>query len=546
MLRFIIPLFALLTCTEITQNVWECRSDDTGYYPGMEGVDTDDDGNYICTNCVQISESECLSLKQSIVSALDTSFRSLDSIDSNSQSALVAISNKIELLSGIDQCPYHYCTTAQMSEISDQPGYDSSLPTTAARLSAFWSTAIETWQGSNNSLLFSGSIPSPSSFANASYVTRALNYLVGVWDCTYSAAVEILPDLHQTLDLYLQPIPALSQSVRDELGPIGDRVQQVTCSPCTLGNANSGGGGSVGGDQSGVETGCLSCYLDRLDDISETLSYIDNRVESIETKLSQYIDDVKDKIKDNLDIPLSSISNVVQRIDDYLRVDQDQLLDSIRSAVIVISNEVSDIQHDFYEAFKRADESKNLDDEEFDLVEAINEIPNGGDSVWSRLNWFSRMEALLGSIAGFGTNTTDVSTEIPSEFLQEYDTNISSVNSDSSGLAARDQISGAMDTISSVLDSFRIFDGVYEPESIRLLDSSELPFLSGDNGVQLTVEIPEVPAIYSFLRFARYAFIALYWSAALLAFFFALLGLYTGVVSLIKWASQFLGSVFSS
>lgn len=547
MLKFLVPLLAALHCEQISENVWECTADDSGGWEDHYPVEPDpsNPGSYICTNCISISSTECESIKTTLlgeVSSILSQVQTSQSLVSDTKTNLRAL---IDDLGRFVSCPYSFIENNR--DFDSQPGYDSSLSTVPARLSDFWNKMKSAWHNSANYQFLGIEPHDPSGFTWAP-VKYSANYLVGVWECSYRTANSVnagISDLLNTLDNAERSLNDVSDV---SIPLLNYNISSVSCAPCSLSSSGGSGGSGDSGDsgETGTETGCLTCYTKYLKSLDESVDSINNHVHEINTKVSTFIDDVTDAIKDNLDIPLSSISNTIQRIDDYLRVDQDRLLDSIRSAVVVISNEVSDIQNNFYTSFKRADEFKNLDNQEFSLVEAIKEIPQGGDSVWSRLNWFSRMEALLASIAGFGTNTADVASEVSSEVMEEYDQNMASVRSDSSGLAAREQISTAMDSVSSVLQSFQIFDGVHEPEAIRLLDAADVPFLSGANGAQLTIEMPNVPAIYSFLRFVRYAFIALYWTASLLSFFFSLLGLYAGVVSLVKWASQFLGSVFAS
>lgn len=122
---------------------------------------------------------------------------------------------------------------------------------------------------------------------------------------------------------------------------------------------------------------------------------------------------------------------------------------------------------------------------------------------------------------------------------------MAAVEADSAGNTARESVSGLFETLEDVFDSLNIFGSVSEPSYLTLLDSAALPLHGSSGTAAVTVSVPDIPAIFTFLRFIRYAFIAFYWILALISFVFAVIWLYRSIVSLIRWATNFIGSIFA-
>lgn len=523
-----ITLLAALICTENADGTWTCSSDGPSVGPDS-GIVVDPSGSYVCTNCTAISSNECERIKHMVMSNCDAIVTAALNTRGYARDLEDQIQSLVTTFSAFTDCPYHYSNS--QSDLNSQPGFDSSLSSISLRNEDLWNKMDSAWQTSPNFAVVNVSTVPPSSFVNYLSMVRSVDHLVGLWQSSFAVAQNSIQQLTNALatiqgvyngtyrseatatDLYLQ--------VRDT----------VSCAPCTLGSSSGGGGGS------GSQTGCLDCYLNHLSRMDSNLDSINDALQALKPQMETYMIRVRSVIERNFDIPLSSLSNLVSRIDDYLQIDQQQYLTTINAAVSSMTNQVH-----YFDDYILADFYKDHLDQEFDINQAIAEIPEGGGDTWENLTWFSRVEALLGAAAGFGTSSP--SDEVDSSILNDYDQALGDVEADSSGIEARQSITTVFESLGDVLEVFNIFEGVSEPSEIFLLRDAPLPLHSSSDTATITIQVPDAPALISFLRFVRYAFIAFYWFVALVGFVFAVVKLYSTVVSILRWSSSFLGNVF--
>lgn len=522
----IITLLAALVCTENADGTWTCSSDGPSLGPDS-GIVEDSEGAYVCTNCTAISSNECERIKNLvidkssiIISNCVATVNQLDQFDYE----LIDLHNSF---SDFVPCPYTLVYT--ISQLKSQYGLASA--DNSQILAHIRDVVLPQWQATANYSFTQLNPDLKNSTANA-YLYTLHAELCGIWSCSYSIAIKMLDEINSLRSSYFTVWDKIFSSL-NEAQSIASEAQLVSCASCKLGVSSSGGGG---GGSSGSETGCLECYLAQLRQINSNLDAIKSYLLQIKNDLYQFKTDFNREIQNLLD-QIEELNYTANRIDDYLEIDQKQYLIKIKEAVISMTNQVH-----YFDDYILADFYKDHSDQQFDMNVAISEIPDGGGSTWENLTWFSRVEALLGAAAGFGTSSP--SEDVDTSILNDYDQAIAEVEADSSGTDARESITTVFESLGDVLEVFNIFEGVSEPSEIFLLQDAPLPLHSSSDTAEITIQLPDTPALISFLRFVRYAFIAFYWFVALVGFAFAVVKLYSTVVSILRWSSSFLGTVF--
>lgn len=522
-----ILLLAALICTENADGTWTCSSDGPSLDPDS-GIVIDPEGNYTCTNCIAISSNECDRIKSMVISNCDEIIGATLDTRGYATNLREQLQSLLTTFSNFEECPYHY--SSDTGDITNQPGFDSSFETSTDKYEDLWNKMVSAWESSPNYGIVAIQAVPPESYSVRN-MWKSVNYLVGLWQASYAVAQNTTNQLNRALSTIQDVINGTRRAQSSAEDIYTQTLDSVTCAPCTLGSSTGGGGGS------GSQTGCLDCYLNYLSSMDSNLDSINDALQALKPQLETYITRVRSVIERNFDTPLSSLSNLVSRIDDYLQIDQQQNLITIKEAVISMTNQVH-----YFDDYILADLYKDHLDQQFDMNQAISEIPEGGGDTWDNLTWFSRVEALLGSVAGFGSSIS--SDEVDSSILDDYDQAMGVVESDSSGNEARQSITTVFESLEDVLNAFNIFEGVSEPSQIFLLDRADLPLHSSSDTASITIQVPDTPALITFLRFVRNAFIAFYWFAALVGFAFAVVKLYSTVVSILRWSSSFLGTIF--
>lgn len=395
----ILPLvLAAIVCVDNGDGTWTC-SGDSDY----EGVTTNETGGTVCTNCVNMTPAECQSKKQ----------------------ALIDLGNQIQQLSDTlgyafhDTIGFTYDQISAYRAFTDYPyTMDFNNPQPSANTYAYSILGVSTitnnnqfleavrkliteWTATTNYYVVQSSPVVPTSATRATVNTWIFE-VSSLWHGSFQLAQSAIATLESIYGDLLNE-QNLNQQVLTKSYDVISRAESITCSPCQLSDGSSGGG-------SGVQTGCLECYLVFLRRYQEQLDHLNDQTAATTNILNQILGSVNSGLG-----YLGSISNHVARIDDYLWTDQSNKLANVEQAIIVISNNIDSIQKYYYHTFSNASDISsgvyydpgvgNPQDFEQVLNNVFNN-PQGFDlDLYQKFSWFERVEMLLADIAGIASST---------------------------------------------------------------------------------------------------------------------------------------------
>lgn len=398
----ILPLIlAAIVCVDNGDGSWTC-SGDSDY----EGVTTNETGGTVCTNCVNMTPAECQSKKQALIDLGNQIQQLSDTLGYAFQSTIGFTYDQIDAYRSFTDFPWSMIYNQPYSDVSLDPvGFlvGVSSPTLQDYNNAI-SILFNAWHTSTNNSIVNVSFTTyTGSTANGarSFLNRRYNEISGLWHGSYMLAQSAISTLQAIYGDLLNE-QSLNQQILFKSYDVVSRAESITCAPCQLSDGEGGG--------SGVQTGCLECYLVFLRRYQEQLDHLNDQTAATTNILNNILGSVNSGLG-----YLGSISNHVARIDDYLWTDQSNKLANVEQAIIVISNNIDSIQKYYYHTFSNASDISsgvyydpgvgNPQDFEQVLNNVFNN-PQGFDlDLYQKFSWFERVEMLLADIAGIASST---------------------------------------------------------------------------------------------------------------------------------------------
>lgn len=348
--------------------------------------------------------------------------------------------------------------------------------------------------------------------------------------------------IRNQIQTFIDNVDSSMDSLSLDFSEIQNFTASINCDACQ--DCDSGGGGGGGGSGSG---GC-PCQ-DAIDAAKAVLNNIDYKLGEIRQLLSN-LQTIIDGI--------AKISEDVSDTKDYLLEDYDRKIDNILDAIKKIKGADVLLYSDYTNATKFA----SSEEPSWSMLTKAWEInrPDGAYSFsWSaykQLNWFSRVEFLLGHIAGiwYPTNST-----VSADFDQETKAQVEQVEDDSAWQDSnyethKESILDLVDSVKECMEKVNPFSGCFDsstpPNKITILpdvsvDSALLgntfPGVdldlsnSGDGSLSYLDVIELCHNILTFLYFVGFALIDIFAIYKFVAFLIFVNGWYWKVYN--SWVS---------
>lgn len=529
-------MVAAITCTPNADGTWTCSG--TGI-EDIEGVE-ETEGGYICTNCVQMSSNDCVRLSQEILDQTNQAYMSLQGLYSKTSDLLSTLQATIQKYYDFVDSPYEYITGNSGWSIYYPEDYATKTSSREINNIYFLENILPAWHKTENykicqldpPIIAYGTIPTTVQ------ISASHNTLVGIWKCSYTMAQQNASDLMTTYR-QVEQLQTSITAIDNSVVTIREQAESITCSPCKLTTASGEGGGE--GSGTGSETGCLECYLNALTQIKEVLERISSYLYSIEQEISKLRADMNDKLKSILD-KMDDFSETVDRIDDYLTIDQSNMLSRITVNVEAFG-EITNLFARYFRSFNATTDSdlkSTLDkvigqNNEFDF-EAYNETTN----------WFTRVEILLAMNAGLNVTNEVAQNGSIEEEMKDYDTALTEYEQNTEQSEAETSITDFIRTWDEIANAFRFWDNLEEPTEIWLMQSKTLDIGSKKGSLTVNVQAYESPVVRDVLRHIRVGFRILWYALGALVVFLIGAKLWRTVVDAIKWLIQLLATIFNS
>lgn len=395
---FISLLLAQIVCVDNGDGTWTCRGE------GYPGVTTNDTGGTVCTNCVNMSPADCQSKRQALINLGNEIQNLSDTLGYAFQDTIGFTYGQISLYQSFTDFPWGFdfsnsSPNAGVSIVREILG-DSSAAFNVNNANQSASIVYTAFNLSPQVASNFISSVSSKTFTSGNFITGFPVYvwdIASLWHGSYQMGQSALAALRSIYgDLLTEQ--NLNQQILFKSYDVISRAESITCEPCQL-SAGDGGGGS------GVQTGCLECYLVFLRRYQEQLDHLNDQTAATTNILYQILGSVNSALG-----YLPSISNHVARIDDYLWTDQSNKLANVESAIIVISNNIDSIQKYYYHTFSNASDISSgvyydpQDGHPQDFEQVVSNVfysPRGFDlDFYQKFSWFERVEMLLAEISG--------------------------------------------------------------------------------------------------------------------------------------------------
>lgn len=530
-------MVAAITCTPNADGTWTCSGTGIG---DIAGVEETPDG-YVCTNCVNMTTNECVKLKNELKIQLERVSSEVSHSLAEAGDLLYKIEQQLLLYNDIQYCPYEYITRTDGWGVY----YPNNLITTGAyrlvNYNHFVNNILPNWQNTPNYQIVNLNPPSIS-FKDTPHtyqLTALHNSLVALWKSSYEMGMQAGNDIN-TINEQVSSVRSGLYHAQEETSVMTYQIDSITCESCKLTLGDSEGDGE--GGETGSEAGCLECYLKALADIKDVLDRISSYLYSIEQEITKLRSDMNDKLKSILD-KMDDLSESFERLDDYLRIDQSNLLSRITVNVEAFG-EITNLFSRYFHSFNATSDS--------DLKSTLNKVI-GADNKFNfeayqaTTNWFTRVEILLAMNAGLHTtNNVEDTEEDFDDKMKDYDDALSSYEQETEQETAEKSITDFVRTWEEIAAAFRFWDNLEEPTEIWLMQSKTLDIGSVKGSLTVNVKSYEAPVVRDVLRHIRVGFRVLWWSLGAFVVFMIGTRLWSTVVDAIKWLIHLLATIFNS
>lgn len=322
-------------------------------------------------------------------------------------------------------------------------------------------------------------IQNMNALAQSPFYDVSNNPAIMLWEANsiYNYYQSIKPVLLQA-DASISDAYSSLSSVNDDLDNVSDVVNSYDCSSCPCNN-----GGNDGGDTPSGGGGDCPC--------ASAIAALESHLSTIRVQL----DDIK-SVLDNLKTSLNTIQSDVAlirasvvRIDDYISDDFKDLFEKLQKHVLTLSNSCFNVslsnglaQVDYpsilyWSDYTNATQTLDAQGKDLDWIETASKINNRGEGgyidfgEYKTLNWFQRVEFLLGSMVGIFSPSNDLSSTDFSE-QEKQAANDAGISVDSAFTfleSPKTKLEQMLSTFDSVKDLLNPFSGTFQPHGSTYL-----------------------------------------------------------------------------
>lgn len=453
---FFTSAIAEVVCVKQNDGSWICSGSggDSNPYPGIVVTN----GIGVCTNCLQMTVSECETLKVRL------KYRVKDIRD----------------------------------EFSSLAGPVFALRSEIGAFTTKWNEMqIHSYTVANTPPEYAGGVSWAQDQIQAPYFVAAIP---GTTSTIYNGIYGIGASNNSIANFYLQEVQPLVNKIDSEIATAESRFRQmdatfssyasfvddISCEECKLDpDSSDPGGGGSGGDSGGGGSGgdCCGPCVEQLQALNEVALTIESRVRAIEYSVDSVSTNLS-ALSKSLEGYLITLTNSVGRIDSFVTSDLANSMRQLTNSLVVIERNVDGIQRDFYQAMSNAQHFVSMGDKKWDPVEISTNFFEVGE--YKDLPWASRVEALLLHLSQpFGDS---------SQGDPDADEKVSKVQSAVDSLNPAGPVSSFSQSSETVFNSLRrsvgsiqnMFSGVYNVGHVRVLESDQW---IGDH--ELVVNFPD-------------------------------------------------------
>lgn len=296
---------------------------------------------------------------------------------------------------------------------------------------------------------------------------------------TLSNAKSSLSQAHEAAEVSLQ----VAEQVQSDSSELNTYVSSINCAACQSSQDVElpSGGGSSSTSSPPVSVGCPCSEL--LHQIKSILNDMNTELSSIRVRIDSW-DSLIKSIQSNLTLiqkDVNSIRQVVVRMDDFFRDDTDYNFQKLIEHTLSLSNTLATVNVSFppnlyWQDYTNATKFLNEDGSSISWSEKGKLISQpSGDSLidfgeYSTLNWFQRIEYLLGNIAGIFSETNSIDSDFSGDQKHEQELVSSQLSRDTFSLD--DHVSPVRSLLSkfeSLRDKLNPFHGVFNNSSVSTI-----------------------------------------------------------------------------
>lgn len=529
---FAFLLFAQVVCVDNGDGSWTCSG-------GIPGVSTNEMGQATCTNCVNMTPQQCRDIKESLEYRSNRVVSDVETFRTKVYDLINYTEDHKSQFERFTDYPYSY--TGPTFSIPNLQSFllsvTGSSSNTIANRTAAATSLVSDYNNSANSDM-AGDYDMPSSFSSNIDTWATYLGVYSLWHGSYQIAQSVVPVFNQQID-DLNSIRSLADSVVDDAYSIRSSVSEITCESCVM--SSGGDDSSPGGDDSspGVDAGCAECYLVFLRRYEEQLDLLNAQVQVLTNVQASILNQVE-----NISSYLPAFSNNLQRIDDYLWTDQSNMLASVESSIIVISNNIDSIQRYYFHTFSNASDitSGDYGSGSPSMEEVFHSIFKPKDqggfqlSEYQKYDWFRRIELQLSQISGIFSETNV-------ESLSDSDYNLMK-NAVENFEDLSDEVSTTGGSVVSVGSSLRsaaqtigsIFPSSAPPGEITLLESQ---YWIGDTDLVLRTD-------FQVVSFCRALFGLIWVTLACVGLWLLLSRSWVVLFDIVRWFCNWFPKIFGN
>ena len=449
-----------------------CNFGDSFFVPADDAGGGDGGGGGSCTNCTSMTPAECQEAKERIVQLCGslTSYR--DTLQSAIYSSSATVNSTLTMVNQLINEGDNFYTFSDSGSVTGD-----NVTERIEFLKTQMPTSPYLWEGS------AGTSNSKLYHLNGGN-TAVYNY--------YNDGVKpVLVDIRNNLvmsSIDLDNASVLVNDSGDFIGRIEEVANGMNCSACSGGGGGGGGGGSGSGTTS---SGCpcsefINAVKTAVDNCKVTLDSINTKVGAIKTRLEQW-DEIIKQIKNDV----YSIRQTTDRMDDFFRDDTEVNFKKLIEHVITLSNAVVSAElklppNLYWTEYTNATTFVDDSDTSIDWLQKGKAIEAGADGAvidfgeYQGLNWFQRMEFLLGHIAGIFSPTNSTSSDFSSEEKEKAE----DAQDVFDGLTFDDEksvLQQMVQYVENIEDSLNPFHGLFDYSSGSVRSITFLPDVSVEN-----------------------------------------------------------------
>lgn len=371
-----------------------------------------------CSNCTGITQAECERRKSVLLDII----ADLDTFSVDITEAISAVKNNLEQILSDGNTFTYFSSISQVpgDTVQDVTAYLDQLSTSAYQSKVSNSVRMYT----NNSVY--------------KYYNQAVKPLL-------TSSINTLDALEEE-----------NGEIRDSLGQYYVATTALDCPSCQTTTVLPSGGGS-GSSSSSSSCPCAE-YFTALQNAATTSN---NHLYEIRQKVNSMSVQV-----DSIQTNLAYIANFVHRLDDYLEETYKPQFEAIHDAVISLTQGQNKYWEDYTNATKMTSQYGTDIDWKSKGRQILTLNPEGyiDFGEYKQLNWFQRIEFLLGDIAGIfqpsnGPQEANF-TQQHQQSIQSTKEAVDSAFSSSTLQAPRDVISTMFDTLSGVQNKINPFSSI--------------------------------------------------------------------------------------